>query len=760
MASRLNQPHGRWFPAVFLFSSLIFNSVALAATPREIEQAIAKAKSFLYNQQKDGTWEEVPAPESPSGSSVQGGQWGGLTAITTYALLAAGESPQDPRLVEAIKFLKSADLIGTYAVAMRCQVWNLIPLDAEVRAAIKKDAAFLFAARRQDGTTKGLYPYTLKSSAGNRGDHSISQYAVLGMWALAQTGFEIPMSYWQETEATWISHQDKETGGWAYPTYPSDANPVTASMTAAGVATLFITQDYLHAGGRADAKGNIPNPPIDAGLKWISENFDKVYNSNYTLYGIERIGVASGYKYFGGIDWYAAGADHLVKTQNDDGGWKGKSIPDACFALLFLVRGRAPVILNKLDYSAGSIQPKPWNQRPRDAANLAKWIGKQIERELNWQIVNLNVATDDLHDAPILYISGDKVLNFSDQEQQKLRQYIEQGGLILGNADGGSQAFAESFRKLGEKLFPRYKFRELPANHPIYIAQQFDRDKWRIRLSTSGLSNGARELMLLIPDAAEAWQLRDPHKAEFFQLPANIFLYATDKRNLRYKGETYLVKADEKTATDRALKLARLQYNGNWDPEPGGWRRLAAVMRNENRLDLQINSVKLEQGSLAEYRIAHLTGTLPFQLDESARNEIRAFVERGGTLLIDAAGGSSRFADAAEKELQAIFGPIANALADPIPSSHPLYSAGGKLDRIEYRQFARKTLSADQKTPRIRGIEINGRMAVFFSREDLSVGLVGQPVDGIYGYEPQSATTLMSKMLSYSDNKVDNSKAE
>ena len=29
----------------------------------------------------------------------------------------------------------------------------------------------------------------------------------------------------------------------------------------------------------------------------------------YTFYGIERIGVASGRKYFGTIDWYQAGAD-------------------------------------------------------------------------------------------------------------------------------------------------------------------------------------------------------------------------------------------------------------------------------------------------------------------------------------------------------------------------------------------------------------------------------------------------------------------
>jgi hypothetical protein len=50
-------------------------------------------------------------------------------------------------------------------------------------------------------------------------------------------------------------------------------------------------------------------------------------------------------------------------------------------------------------------------------------------------------------------------------------------------------------------------------------------------------------------------------------------------------------------------------------------------------------------------------------------------------------------------------------------------------------------------TPRIRGVDINGRLAVFISGEDLSCGLVGMPTDGIYGYAPVSATALMEKLI-------------
>src|SRR5205823_6265408 len=89
--------------------------------------------------------------------------------------------------------------------------------------------------------------------------NSTSQYGVLGMWACDQLGAEVPSSYWQSVEKGWIGCQGGD-GAWSY----HSVNPVpgsvhatmpTASMTCAGVASLFITQEYLHRG--ADCHGNI-----------------------------------------------------------------------------------------------------------------------------------------------------------------------------------------------------------------------------------------------------------------------------------------------------------------------------------------------------------------------------------------------------------------------------------------------------------------------------------------------------------------------
>ena len=298
-------------------------------------------------------------------------------------------------------------------------------------------------------------------------------------------------------------------------------------------------------------------------------------------------------------------------------------------------------------------------------------MGKQTERDLNWQIMNLAAPVADFHDAPILYISGDGPPAFTAEDEAKLKQYVEEGGIILGNADCGKKPFADAFKALGEKLFPKYEFRELPATHVLY-AEQYKQSKWKVKPNVLGMSNGVRELMILIPqaDPARSWQTRaDLTKKELFELAADIYLYSIDKENSLVKGATYLAK-DNGVPADHTITVARLMAGDNPDPEPAGWRRLATILKNENKLGLKIEAVKVGSGGLAGAKIASLTGTTAFTLNPAARQEIKAFVEKGGTLVVDAAGGSTTFSDSAETELNAIFGDT-RQVAEIAPSAEP-----------------------------------------------------------------------------------------
>ena len=302
--------------------------------------------------------------------------------------------------------------------------------------------------------------------------------------------------------------------------------------------------------------------------------------------------------------------------------------------------------------------------------------------------MNLSTSLDDWHDAPILYISGNEPLVLDQSAKNKLKDFIEQGGTVVGNADGEVRGFSASLRRLGQELFPAYEFRELPADHVIYTGEQFRRANWKIKLSTLGLSNGVREMILLPQaDLARSWQTQSlAGHEEQWQLASNIFLYATESQNLRKRGETYLVKRDENIKATRTIKIARLKYGGNWNPEPGGWPRLANLLHNQRKIDLEVVPLSLSSGSLDDVKIAHITGTDKIRIDDDAGAKLKKFVEGGGTLIIDAAGGSADFAASIEQQLLTMFG--GKELAG-ISRDHEMFSIdGATMKAFSYRPFS------------------------------------------------------------------------
>jgi hypothetical protein len=584
---------------------------------------------------------------------------------------------------------------------------------------------------------------------------------VLGVWAADRAcypnGAMVPLGYWQVVDKAWRDAQ-LPSGAWPYTTRgEGEQTNARLSMTAAGVATLYITQDYLQREAGLQCQGYFSDSAIDAGMDFISEHFDDLTGSPvadcYTLYGMERIGAASGRRYFKNLDWFKQGVDYLLKHQNPDGSWgvidagvgfRGQGfshnplqIPDTCFALLFLSRGRAPVAITKLDYGEAS----QWDQRPRDVANVTQWLSNQTEMDLNWQTLTLDNPIDDLHDSPILYIAGAKPLNFSPDQEGKLRQYVEEGGLIVANADCASTTFAASFEALGRRLFPAYQFRTLPAGNLLQTGELFKPKPGREIITLRGMSNGVRELMLLIPtdDVAQNWQRQAvQQRPEQFQMMENILVYATDKfAGLRRKGLNEFPRPDPKITAKTRVKIARLYFNGNWNPEPAGWRRLTADLHNRRGVDLSGAAVNPDTTAIdPSFALADLTGTGDFTLSPAAAKAITDYVNGGGTLVIDAAGGDGAFATAAEKAIAQLF-PGADMTPPPWLQS---------LGPIGYRSFAR-TVVGSSDAARLRAISINGRLAVYYSPADMSAGLTGQEIDGIRGYDPKSSAVLFERII-------------
>jgi hypothetical protein len=455
-------------------------------------------------------------------------------------------------------------------------------------------------------------------------------------------------------------------------------------------------------------------------------------NNYYYLYGVERVGLASGYKYFGKADWYKLGTESLLRSQNDDGSWGGKwgsQVVSTSFALLFLSRGRHPVLVNKLEFDGD------WNNRPRDMAMLSRWMSRKFEKEMAWQIINLQVPVSQWHDAPLLYLSGSKPPKFTDEDLQKLKEFVHQGGTILSVAEcprAGGMAFATAMKRVYADLFPEYELKPVAKDHPLFGRETaFDVET---RVDLQMLSNGVRPLVIHSDDDLSlSWQLKLYDQGEHhFQAFANIASYVTDKFNLRHRGVTHWPGKPDVTPA-ATIKVARLKHAGNHDPEPLAYVRFARHLLAETGIGLEVLG-PIDIGSLpaSGAKVATLTGTGKLTLTDAQKQALKAFVTGGGTLLVDAAGGNDEFANSATDVLQTLF----EGRWRVVPSTAPMHNIKGLQDqRITYRRRTQSKLGA-AAGPRVRSIEVGDRHAVILSRLDITGGLVGYQSYAVDGYSP------------------------
>ncbi|MFH1730910.1 MAG: DUF4159 domain-containing protein [Planctomycetota bacterium] len=717
-------------------------------TAKKIQIAIDDAIMYLRSQQR------------PDGSIGHNGA--GSTALAALAMLAAGADPaSDGDLRKALDWLKKQSDDNTYVRGIRANTWEYalrkIPYDKTIRAGLKADFDWLLAA-----TSKNPHAWRYHSRSGDW-DNSCSQYGVLGIWAAQRAGFDPGDAFWQKMSKhfRWSQRPD---GGWSYTTGGS-----TPNMATAGLASMFLVFDMYHGKSyysaenpRAFTEGDAAAvlKSLDRGMIWLGKAQSGQKETAYYLYGIERAGVASGRKYFGGEDWFKRGALAVLKHQGGHGeiniGSYGGPVCRTSWCVLFLVYGGAPAAMNKLEYGGGS----DWNLNPRDLANLSKHMWSAYERPLNWQTVNIDAPASEF-EAPILFISGSKAAKFSEKEVLKLREYVDGGGTILAEPSDRSEAFADSMAELvrqmyPEHLYPSCKLRPLPADHEVYTVMK---QQWEKRPELLGASDGSRTFFFLSKEYMSAdWQV-DKTKSDAFKLAMNLLFYATDLATLEGRFASILPETPAAKERDAVATVARIRHAGpkdaprDWETGRRAWSVFAPYVKHVTGCTLEEkDAVELGKADLAGIRLLHLTGQRAVELSEKERAALKKYVEDGGTLLVDAYAGSEEFAASARREIKAAFGKLRPLAPDSVLASGR-FEGGVDLSRgIRFKLPARRWLRDRGESPRgqkLEVIRVGNRPAVIFSSFDLTGAVAGIESFRSIGYKPASARRVAGNVLAY-----------
>ncbi len=751
--------------AVLLGLSVLFGVLPLpsargAVTRDEVERAIREGVRYLKAQQRDdGSWPEVDL-----------GHRTGCTSLATLALLTAGESPDSSQVDAALKYLRQfspEQLRSVYAVSLQTMVFAAARPDRD-QLRITGNVAWLQRAQIKRGD-RVPWPgsWTYKAEKVMPGDNSNTQYALLALNAASEVGVPIDPEVWKLARGYWERAQ-RGDGSWAY--QPDVNAPATASMSCAGISSLVISglkryqgQEVLNGDTIQHCGEGRINVELQRATDWLASHFFVGQNLGlgqrgkyYYLYGLERAGRLTGQRFFGKHDWYREGAEELVHDQDKLlGYWKGSGFFEdqpqisTCFALLFLAKGRSPVLINKLRHGPGG----DWNLDTDDVRNLVGNVSRDWKHLLTWQVVDPAAATvEDLLQAPILYFNGHEAPEFTPEAEKSLRDYIDQGGFIMAEACCSRPEFDKGFRELVGRLFPEDAdpLKPLSGDHAV----------WRSRHELIpeihplwGVEHGCRTVLIYTPEDLSCYwnqsesQPANPAVLKAIKVGQNIVDYATGREMPADKlTARSVVDLKQGIAPRGALHVAKLRHAGDWNVAPLAVPNLMSALRDTLKYDVVLQHKELfpQDQNLVNFPLIYMHGRAAVSFSPEDLERLRKHLEPGGgTLFADAACGSTAF-DAAFRVLVGQILP--DRRLEPIPHDDPIYkTVGYDLKDVQYSKGA----GGGKNYPVLEGVKIDGHWGIIYSKYDIGCALERHQGPDCKGYSPESALRIAANIIIY-----------
>jgi len=784
-----------------MLSLALFTSFALAGTfgasqpdkvsneplADQVRKAIDRGVNYLKDhQQPNGGWEDKVLTLN---------QPGGQSALALLALLNAGVNADDEIVKKGLDYIRGLENPTTYVRSLQTMVLveAARPQDLE---RIQENVKHLLKIAIKDGGNLQGWSYD-RSGQNVRPDNSNTQYAILALWVARQSG--VDKALWEQVRDYFTRTQSK-TGAWSY---AREGGGLVAgerlTMVSAGLSGLFMAEMELTAGRENLDPVAIcglyeENQAIKKGLAWISspaaggDGFSIAVGPGtfYNLYGIERLGRLSGQRFLGPHDWYREGCTWLVQKQHqEDGSWSINETWDmwptvsTSFAVLFLSKGRIPVLISKLAHGRETPRQEDdqdWNRRHNDLRHLVDFVSDNVFKKmpLAWQIFDvrrqsnvtpqrLDGLTSELLQSPILYITGHQspAKRLSGVEKNLLKAYVDNGGFILAVACCGAREFNDGFHELCQELWPYNELTDLDLDHPVWN-MRFEVQPGSFRLK--GIQQGCKTVAILSQEnLCGYWEInrRAGEGETAFQLGANIVAYATGleppKPRLTPMPIAAHAKDDPLASPPRGYfqagqLIGQVGDEAAWKPAPQAMAKLMQNLREHAPLDTAIKTVNvpIDHKDLTKFKFLYMQGRKDFKFTSQQLERLRFNLKNGGLLLADACCGKEDFDKGFRQFIVDLFPKEAFPAGEaprllPIKPDDPLFSKDLNGEALtDANILCRTERGAPLRSirPALEGVKIGERWAVIYSKYDIGCALEKHQSADCLGYSYDSAMRL------------------
>ncbi len=787
LRSQTTSPNPAWGVRILAACLLVTSSVTAPAadlTAQNVLRSISMAQKFLLrSQQADGHWT----------SRVRRQNDVGVTSLAMLALINSGMTAEDEEIRRALAFLRgpNGEPTETYEVALKISALATAKDGQRDRGRIQQMADELQKGQITAGAGAGLWDYSYARPGGG-GDRSNGQFAILGLRDAAHAGALIDRRVWERTRANWLRFQNGD-GGWSY-TGGGGALGSSGSMTVAGIATLQITSAMLRDEKDLDANGQprccepvTDDQQLERAIAWMGRHFSVGSNPGgrswllYYLYGMERAGRLSGRRFFGRHDWYREGALFLINGQNQrDGSWRGSGIETdeiiaTSFSLLFLSKGLAPVLVNKLQFGNNN----DWNQHRDDARNLVEHVTglPKWPKLMTWQVVDINrlqgaSGVRDLLQGSVQMMSGKDVPQFTDPQVKMLRTYLDQGGFLFAVNCCQGAGFHDGMFRLVKRLYPDgdAQLKPLPPNHPVYRSEYLFTDPASVKLY--GVDFGCRTVIIFTPEDLSClwnkWMKQDPPSRELelktmiiraMKIGVNVIAYATGREPPNKLDQQELAEQGgaEDAVARGLLKVPKLRHAGGYNDAPLAVRNLLLAVNRSFPRTASTRSIEIPatDKALFRYPVVYMHGRNRFDMAASETRQLRQYLDNGGLLFADAICGAQPFDQSFRRLVSSLY---PDAKLERIPVDHEIFrlELGHDIRKVKRRVIpvggaAGTALATEirEDDPFLEGLRVDGRYVVIYSRHDLSCALQRQSSVACTGYITKDAVRIGVNVLLY-----------